>query len=627
MLPQRPRQHEHEDEARRAFESRLPSAWTYTPSLGREYGIDGTVEIFEHGRATGLRFHVQLKGTDAANGRSALDVRVKIETFQYWRSLDAPVLIVLHKAASPQLYVAWTHRFAPEWLEEQQTLTLRLEATDEWDDETCDWILGEVEAFKLWRIGNVLAPVPVYVTSLPDGFSIGKIRSSLEGSNRVLDLRPGPAPPGAPRLEAGPEQIVFRIGDVASTTLTLPIETFGGRLHHLLAVTVAVTLHRAGASSIAARLLADHGIESGLLRETEFALEAVSICVAAERTAVLTNLIVGVARDLDDDVALSLLMALAPPLSSAELDEIEMALRNRLAARADTRSRRSRAPEHYSLANFLQSRGKWQEAIKEYVEAAQADGAYQHRSYWNQELAACYFEVGRYTDSVRHYRRALEQGDDVAVLPRLADAELHCGRYDVARALLDRYSVATGGDIEPWWQMKSVLVQQIIDMTGEMEQDRIPARRQHQHDVRGDPAELLAEGMALLSVDALNHHAWVVVASSKRILDHPDAVDAALAAAVSDQECIRSWTIALVSSMKVDPETGWVVFQAAYRYFEDDLLDDIGDYVDDASAIRDSIENMAASVRANWAQTGREVKLRSIDEAGEVHEVRIGLDR
>lgn len=61
-MPTRPEQHRSEDSSRRAFEALLPEEWVYR-QLSHDYGIDGEVEVFSGGEATGLIFKVQLKGT------------------------------------------------------------------------------------------------------------------------------------------------------------------------------------------------------------------------------------------------------------------------------------------------------------------------------------------------------------------------------------------------------------------------------------------------------------------------------------------------------------------------------------------------------------------------------------
>lgn len=49
-MPHRPREHELEDESRKAFENLLPARLIYRP-IAPDYGIDGEVEEFESGTA------------------------------------------------------------------------------------------------------------------------------------------------------------------------------------------------------------------------------------------------------------------------------------------------------------------------------------------------------------------------------------------------------------------------------------------------------------------------------------------------------------------------------------------------------------------------------------------------
>jgi Domain of unknown function (DUF4365) len=106
-MPQRPREHELETESQRALANAVPSGWVVR-HLENDYGIDGTVEIFEGGHATALSFHVQLKATDNADLPNALrSVRFPLERAEYYSDQKLPVLIVLYHAPSEQLYTRW----------------------------------------------------------------------------------------------------------------------------------------------------------------------------------------------------------------------------------------------------------------------------------------------------------------------------------------------------------------------------------------------------------------------------------------------------------------------------------------------------------------------------------------
>jgi len=107
-MPTRSEQHQTEDASRRAFEALLPEGWVYR-QLSHDYGIDGEVEIFSNGIATGLIFKVQLKGTR----RDIRTVRLSHDKAAYYASLSIPVLIVLHHGPSGRVFARWFQSFNP----------------------------------------------------------------------------------------------------------------------------------------------------------------------------------------------------------------------------------------------------------------------------------------------------------------------------------------------------------------------------------------------------------------------------------------------------------------------------------------------------------------------------------
>src|SRR3954447_17655666 len=99
MSPQRPREHELETESENHFRSLVPSKWVVRRP-DSDYGIDLEVEIFDPtGVATGHTFRVQLKGTDAGFSSKPW-VAVDVDSLEYWRRLDSPVLLVRYDAAT-----------------------------------------------------------------------------------------------------------------------------------------------------------------------------------------------------------------------------------------------------------------------------------------------------------------------------------------------------------------------------------------------------------------------------------------------------------------------------------------------------------------------------------------------
>ncbi len=111
-MPRRPQQHRLETDSRHAFEGLMHQQGWLVRDLDTtaEYGIDQEVELFEEDEATGLTFRVQVKG--AANpGKGDPHRDIRLENFEYWKSLDTPVLLVLWIESADTLYCRWVHTY------------------------------------------------------------------------------------------------------------------------------------------------------------------------------------------------------------------------------------------------------------------------------------------------------------------------------------------------------------------------------------------------------------------------------------------------------------------------------------------------------------------------------------
>lgn len=85
-LPRRDRSHEIEDEALVAFDARLTESGCFIRQASdrKDYGTDCQVEVIAEGRATNVRVHVQLKGTERdLNSDGSLSVEVQRTNLNY----------------------------------------------------------------------------------------------------------------------------------------------------------------------------------------------------------------------------------------------------------------------------------------------------------------------------------------------------------------------------------------------------------------------------------------------------------------------------------------------------------------------------------------------------------------
>jgi hypothetical protein len=92
-FPLRPAAHQLEEISRRVFTASLPKGWTYE-RVDNDYGIDGRVEMFEDGRATGHELLVQLKSSARASPGRTEDVTLKVTTYNLmWNKLQVAMLV------------------------------------------------------------------------------------------------------------------------------------------------------------------------------------------------------------------------------------------------------------------------------------------------------------------------------------------------------------------------------------------------------------------------------------------------------------------------------------------------------------------------------------------------------
>lgn len=99
-LPHRDRNHEIEDKAIAAFQMRLNQSGAFILQAPdrKDYGTDCQIEVVAEGRATNVRIHVQLKGTERAlNADGSLSVEVRRNNLNYLLMQPCSVYVAWHE--------------------------------------------------------------------------------------------------------------------------------------------------------------------------------------------------------------------------------------------------------------------------------------------------------------------------------------------------------------------------------------------------------------------------------------------------------------------------------------------------------------------------------------------------
>lgn len=256
--------------------------------------------------------------------------------------------------------------------------------------------------------------------------------------------------------------------------------------------------------------------------------------------------------------------------------------------------------------------GRWQEALDELEIASELDPRYLQRAYWHAEAGACLFELGRYAQAAQRYQRSLRLGHP-GTLVRLADTVAHLGRYREATELLDR-AARDDGTLTAYWALKRLVLGVIAERIG-VEQARPGGVPRDDHEEVLESAERRAAGLERLVDDGLDHGAWFMVATAEDVLEHPGALDAAIAAVTTGPHCPRASSFAATLARENgDAALQHVILSEGYRRLGDAMFDDLAEFLNADDDFRLTLDRLAAALRDGVASETREVTLRFLTE-------------
>jgi hypothetical protein len=186
MSPTRAKEHQLEDESRRAFANAVPGSWVVR-NVEKDYGIDTEVEIFaDDGTATGLTFKVQMKGTQSLQARRP-HRSIKTDHIVYWQSLDSPVLVVLYVADSQTLYAKWSFAHDPGMSGYSKKTTTFSFENEELLDRRLPSLQSEIVLYRQLDSGWVPHVVPLTIDSTAWG-AVAGYRIISRYRQRLMEL-------------------------------------------------------------------------------------------------------------------------------------------------------------------------------------------------------------------------------------------------------------------------------------------------------------------------------------------------------------------------------------------------------------------------------------------------------
>jgi tetratricopeptide (TPR) repeat protein len=584
-MPRRPRQHDLQTASIRAFESALPDNWdSYAHGDAVEYGIDRDVEIFADGHPTGLLFHVQIKATENLQGKPP-KVRVKRRTWNYWRGLDLPVLVVLWERATGNISWTWSHDHDTYGTDPgTNSLTIALERP--WDDTTPGNIAAVVRSWRAWRYAADHFPIPITVTATGNVGAVTGTQVVAEFRRlallhpQILAIQSVPADGLHFAVTIGPDKSVVQPFGSASATVhhddpVTPADDdsrqhFAATLASDLLLALAALLARFGSTGPAARLAATAAHRSSIVLRPTIAGDTVGLLFEGGRIDDAVELLGRLIQADDPAIGAAVMVATmwaSARVSGSDRMKVVDMLESCAAAHEAANDPKGLAGTFTYNAAWFSADTDVQRTIRLYDLAAERQPAYRRRAYWQRERAGSNFNGGHFEEAVAGYEAAVALGDSTA-RGLLADAHMFAGNYAEALRIF-RDIEGTENDWAPEWMIKRRVLTYLIDRYGLDRQERNPAEADDIAASTDDPEELRR---TLIENDLLCGHAHWKLAIRAADNGQP-AFDEYLTAAASTPEEPAPWFSALLCSAAEEPDMCEVIAITARRMAGHAIID------------------------------------------------------
>jgi tetratricopeptide (TPR) repeat protein len=577
-LPRRVRQHILEDLSISAFRNLKPENWVFREK-SIDYGIDGEVEIFDSQQhTTGHVFLVQLRATDRSLRLGAV-LRLETRTYNYFRSLSLPVLIARWIEPDQALFRLWAHSLDPTPAQRScKSFSVRFDTGNRFDSATTAKQI-EQDVANYWSVIKSTLSLPI---SIEFRFELASqhIAQAVDATSQFRDVSRIRRFPfvfsdagDSPRiyLYIREKEIRVSVGGVPGVVLDLSSAAWRDPQRflapHTLVPLLAIALSQARQGQAALQLcLSNLDLIAKCVVE-QLRIGALEVLVRNQRLDAAFDLI-KLTSDASPTLQMHFFSFLMRAASRAP-DHIASQILGGMKALAKTTSTHASAAAEYNIGNLYLNRAQYKLALRHFLRAGRVDPSYQKRDYFQRELGATYFELGRYKDAAQVYRKAKRLGMKGNIECVIADCLLFLGRFSEAQHLFEKGLRENPAEIMKWG-LKLYALKYIVEHLHYKIQKR---RRPSAFDLAKfqqatSLEEVLRVIVPVLDRDALSEFAWFDLGVGAGKFKNYDLAELAfLMAAMLRGNDPEAWGNALISGLNARSPARRVamVVQEAYR--------------------------------------------------------------
>ena len=443
-MAERPQQHEIGDEAEIQFQTALPRKWVYRTEA-KDYGIDGSVEIFnEDGSHSGLRFYVQLKGTDAADLSTQTKALFKKASLDYWHSQNLPTLIVRYCSEEKKLYVAWHFDRRIKVSENGENSSIKFTEIDRWIDSSPNKIRLSIEKVKELKGPKFSEKLALRFAELDDSeirHLQRRLRSSLQSYQNLISIGDRREEMLSLILSKEGEELIVSLEGIS--TASVQIEEDSEKLAANIVVAASFCLLAVGQIAMGTAFLESSHERADLHQQHDVSNIIAQRLTADENCQLLGEVAESLwSRGLDQFSAEMFIFFPLFEFENLHPSQIEISYHTMVSYLGHhVRSKSDQAGRvAYNIGEALLLKGSNRNAVHMFRKACELDADYAKRDYLYLSAGGAFFKEGRYKAASWCYLRSmrLSETKDPATMALFADAQLHRGRLGSALFWLEK---------------------------------------------------------------------------------------------------------------------------------------------------------------------------------------------
>ncbi|WP_370409054.1 DUF4365 domain-containing protein [Tenacibaculum dicentrarchi] len=574
--------------------------------------IDCEIELFdERESSTGLLFYAQLKATGSSKNSEIFNVDLKIDTLEYFKQLEIPVLLVRYSKHLDKTFVKWVNEVDLTFAKENaKTFRIKIQENDEWTEKTKGQIENDLKNVRIFNSGSFGFPIP-YSINFNDteiqGLSNSQFKIQLRNQlNKYSDFLV---------YKSTTENYLINI-NIENNKLLVQTSILKGVFFHNLnkrpnekfiedlsldiLLSLSMCMVMVGQIDYSAKIIFDNELENRLIEKEELLIRLLPVLLSSsyfENTLELIN------KGLDNEEkeiilfpAVSSILLQSDTKIKKRINQIESFFKSRLEKAEKLKVHSLIATSHYNLGNFYRSKDRHRESVHHYVQAKKYDSNYLKRPYFFREIAGVCFEARKFGYSAKFYEKSIKLGASKDNKYLLADAFMFSGDYQKADKVFQEYIIEVEQPNEEFL-LKAILLQNIIEEKKIYSQ----VREKEEADKIAGNGSSIADFESALEKDLLSSLAWFNLGISKR--DNSEFEEAtfcfAMCASINLWD-IEAWTFAFLaflnSGKKGNLLIGSLILKTAYFHNRDEFLMNLYGIIEQNAGQNAEIINMIGNI-------------------------------